>query len=276
MNKKVIFPIAVAALLGVACTPENKGNNATDNTPAEGKAPAGAVDLGIVMTREDGTTYHLYWATCNLCEDGFVSSPEQYGDYYAWGELEPYYAKGHSQDSPCNDWRVIDGKKMTGYDLSSYKWCKGDFTKITRYCLADEAEYWAGTGAPDGKAEFKDYDYADDAARQTLGGKWRIPTDAEWGELLDKCTCTWTTLHGVNGCLIKAPNGKSIFLPAAGYRGGSDIKYKDTDGTYWSSSRFLYGSENAGRSCTMSFYSGHVGHLFRGRICGESIRPVSE
>ena len=51
--------------------------------------PDGAVDLGIVMTREDGTTYKLYWATCNLCKDGLCANPQDYGDYYAWGETEP-------------------------------------------------------------------------------------------------------------------------------------------------------------------------------------------
>ena len=41
------------------------------------------------MTREDGTTYKLCWAKSNLCETGLCADPEDYGDYYAWGEMEP-------------------------------------------------------------------------------------------------------------------------------------------------------------------------------------------
>ena len=52
------------------------------------KAPEGAVDLGIVIPRGDGTSYKLYWAKANLCETGFCASESDYGDYYAWGEME--------------------------------------------------------------------------------------------------------------------------------------------------------------------------------------------
>lgn len=45
-----------------------------------------------------------------------LSKPEEYGDYFAWGETEPYYTAGHSQDNPCSNWKT--GK--TGYNLDSY------------------------------------------------------------------------------------------------------------------------------------------------------------
>ena len=48
--------------------------------------------MGIVMTREDGSTYKLYWAETNLCESGLCQRPEDLGDYYAWEETQPYYA----------------------------------------------------------------------------------------------------------------------------------------------------------------------------------------
>ena len=53
--------------------------------------PEGAVDLGL----------SVLWASCNLG----ASSPEEYGDYYAWGEVIPYYSDGHSQDDPCSSWQ---------------------------------------------------------------------------------------------------------------------------------------------------------------------------
>ena len=60
-------------------------------TTAARAIPEEAVDLGIEMTRGDGTTYKLYWAKSNLSEDGLCSNPEDYGDYYAWGETEDIY-----------------------------------------------------------------------------------------------------------------------------------------------------------------------------------------
>ena len=84
-----LFIIAVFAFL-LACKPDNQKQNNTeqDNTEQDNsaKVPDGAVDLGVVMTREDGNTYNLYWAKSNLSKSGLCPNPEDYGDYYAWGE----------------------------------------------------------------------------------------------------------------------------------------------------------------------------------------------
>lgn len=61
-------------------------------------------------------------------------------------------------------------------------------------------------------------DPEDDVAHVKLGGKWRMPTDAEWTELLEKCRWTWTSQGGMNGYKVTGPNGNSIFLPTAGHR----------------------------------------------------------
>ena len=124
-----------------------------------------AIDLGLSVK----------WAKCNLGAE----KPEGYGDYYAWGETEPYY----SSQNPLT-WK--DGKSA-GYIWASYRWCNGAYDKLTRYCPEGKANYWDGTDTPDNKTEFADYNYADDAARARLGGKWRMPTDAEWTELRTKC-----------------------------------------------------------------------------------------
>ena len=169
-----LFSYVVFALL-FACAPvdmdkdmekDNESSVVNQDNQEEIVVPEGTVDLGIVLTREDGTTYRLYWATSNLCEDGLCPNPEDYGDYFAWGETEPHYATGHSLDNPCNNWRTIEGKAMTGYDWASYKWGDGKYNniKFSRYCPEDKAHYWDGTGTPDNKTEFSDYNYADDAA----------------------------------------------------------------------------------------------------------------
>ena len=58
-------------------------------TTKESKCPKGAVDLGIVITRKDGSTYKLYWAKSNLSTSGLCANPEDYGDYFVWYLVEP-------------------------------------------------------------------------------------------------------------------------------------------------------------------------------------------
>ena len=131
------------------------------------------VDLGLPSG--------LKWATCNVG----ATAPEEYGDYFAWGETET---------------------KAT-YDLSNYKWCNGTYESMTKYCT--NSEY----GIVDNKTTLE---LSDDAARVNWGGSWRMPTKAEQDELrnTDNCTWEWTTQNGVNGYKVTSKkNGNSIFLP---------------------------------------------------------------
>lgn len=78
-----------------------------------------------------------------------------------------------------------------------------------------------------------------DVARRKLGGEWRMPTHEEWQELVLNCDWQWTSRNGVNGYLVTADNGNSIFLPAAGrlYHDGSANAngYENLGGFYWTS-----------------------------------------
>ena len=100
-----------------------------------------------------------------------------------------------------------------------------------------------------------------------------MPTEAEWTELRTRCTWTWTSQGGVNGYRVTGPNGKSIFLPAAGVRNNTSLYYVGSDGFYWSSSL------RAGRPgfCCIVFFASNVVSSFE-NICydGQSVRPVSE
>ena len=80
-----------------------------------------------------------------------------------------------------------------------------------------------------------------DAAAAKWGGGWRMPTKAEFQELIDNCTWTWTTHGGHHGYKVTGPNGNSIFLPAAGWLddGRSNIQ-PDIRGSYWSSNEDSY------------------------------------
>lgn len=224
--------------------------------------PDGAVDLGIVMTREDGTTYRLYWATSNLCESGLCASPEDYGDYYAWGETAPYYTEGYSRERICSNWR--DSK--TGYDWGSYRWCEGSSITLTKY----NTNSYRGT--VDNKTVLEP---DDDVAHVKLGGKWRIPTEAEWTALHEQCTWTGTeiTQDGIYGRLVTAPNGNSIFLPPTGHRYYYELLGAGSLGNYWSSS-LKTGSPHC--AWYMDISEAPLIRASGSRYYGRAVRPVSE
>ena len=178
------------------------------------------------------------WACCNVG----ATSPEDYGGYYAWGETEE---KGY------DEW-------------STYKWCNGSYDTMTKYCTKS---YY---GTVDNKTVL---DPEDDVAHVKWGGSWRMPTFDEQAELRNNCTRTWTTQNGVNGYKVTGPNGNSIFLPAAGYRGGTEVYDRGSRGDSWSSS---LGSDGSYGACVLSFLSGGRGWSYGSRCYGRSVRPVSE
>ena len=112
-----------------------------------------------------------------------------------------------------------------------------------------------------------------DAARANWGGTWRLPTEAEAQELRDECDWEWTTQGGKNGYKVTGPSGRSIFLPAAGYRDGSVLDDAGEDGFYWTSTPH---EGNAFCACSLYFHASrrYVSWLYR--CYGRSVRPVSE
>lgn len=190
------------------------------------------VDLGLPSG--------LLWATCNVG----ASSPEDYGDYFAWGETEG------------------DKSGKTEFNWSTYKCCNGSYDTMTKYCTDS---YF---GTVDNKTVLE---LADDAARANWGGSWRMPTKEEQDELRNNCTWTWTTQNGVNGRKVTGPNGNSIFLPAAGFRSGSSLYYAGSYGYYWSSSLYTSCSVYAH---ILDFGSDSVNRIDFYRYDGLSVRPV--
>ena len=180
----------------------------------------------------------IKWATMNVG----ASSPEDYGDYFAWGETEP------------KDY----------YDWSTYKYCNGSSSTLTKY--NNSSSY----GTVDNKTQLE---LSDDAAYVNWGGAWRMPTDAELTELREQCTWTWASQKGVNGYKVTSKsNGNSIFLPAAGCRGQNSLNGVSTNGNYyWSSSLNTGGPSHA---WGVYFYSGSVGRDYYYRGFGFTVRPV--
>ena len=190
------------------------------------------VDLGLSVK----------WATCNVG----ATKPEEYGDYFAWGETTT---------------------KST-YNWSTYKYCNGSYNNLTKYCT--DSYY----GTVDNKTQLE---LSDDAARANWGGSWRMPTDAEMTELREQCTWTWTTQNGVYGYKVTSKKSgytnKSIFLPAAGYRGGSSLDNAGSNGSYWSSS---LRTDYPGSAWYVNFNSSNVSRDYDNRSYGFSVRPVCQ
>ena len=197
------------------------------------------VDLGLPSG--------LLWATCNVGAD----SPEEYGDYFAWGETQP---------KDTYNWDTYQYSNGGFYDG---EW--GEFyAYLTKYC---NSSYYGYNGFTDNLTTLLP---EDDAATANWGSGWRMPTQAEWEELLDNTTHTYTTQNGVNGRLFTASNGNSLFLPAAGYRYSSSLLFAGSDGYYWSSS---LDSDYPGYAWYFTFYSGYHMYAFD-RNFGQSVRAV--
>ena len=98
-----------------------------------------------------------------------------------------------------------------------------------------------------------------------------MPTRKEIQELVKKCSWKWTTYNGVKGQLVTGPNGNSIFLPAAGYRGGTSVYFVGNFGYYWSAAQY---EDSSGVAYGLGFHSG--GALPNHRDCGCTVRPVSD
>ncbi len=110
-----------------------------------------------------------------------------------------------------------------------------------------------------------------DVAHVEWGGSWRIPTDAEFRELLDKCTWCWTEMNGVKGKKVIGPNGNYIFLPAAMYRYGINAQDTVPAGYYWTGSAR---EDDGYDACYLFFYPEKEHLVYCDRSLGQSIRPV--
>ncbi len=193
----------------------------------------GYVDLGLPSG--------LLWATCNVGAD----TPEEYGDYFAWGETQP----------------------KENYDWSTYQYCMGSNTTLTKYCSNSNYGY---NGFTDNLTTLLP---EDDAAAANWGGNWRMPTKEEFQELYNNTTVTWTQQNGVNGRLFTASNGNSLFLPAAGNRWDGELYLAGDIGDYWSSSLTTGYPDNA---WYFGFGSGSTGVYSTHRYGGLSVRAVRE
>ena len=196
------------------------------------------VDLGLPSG--------VLWAKCNLG----ASAPEEYGNYYAWGEISP--------------------KEVYNWNTYRYGTADGEGNLLTLIKYNTHSDY----GTPDSLTILR---ATDDAATMAfgIGSGARTPTKEEWQELIDYSTVEWTTMNGVNGLKFTSiTNGNTLFFPAAGMRYGSELHGVDGCGFgfYWSSSLDTNSPSDAWAFCFDANNPVHVGKS--NRRYGFTVRAV--
>ena len=189
LSKVLVFVFVSIALC--SCGNNDEGTSLTAHDIA--LTDSEWVDLGLPSG--------LLWASCNVGE----TRPEDYGDYYAWGETA-----------------VKDV-----YDWQTYIHCNGAPSRLTKYCNQ------AALGFDEYTDDLTILQTVDDAASVNIGGGARIPSSSEWRELMAGTISVWTTVNNVYGRKIIGDNGNAIFLPAAGGYWGSALCGDGKYGYYW-------------------------------------------
>ena len=226
--KKVLylFTLVVISLFFIQCEQGGLGSDTIE------KHKHDYVDLGLSVV----------WATYNVG----ATSPEEYGDYFAWGETQ---SKSH------ND-----------YDWSTYKYGIERY-EITKYC---DQSSCGKNGCVDNKTIL---DPEDDAATINWGGKWRIPTEKEVDELRKHCVWEKTYINNVLcykiTSLMEGYTDRYIYLPASGYINNDGLCLQGVNFFYWTSSVFT--KEDGPSYCALTYIDGEGG---MSRCYGLSVRAV--
>ena len=201
------------------------------------------VDLGLTI-EQGGKTYKVYFAKSNLTTTGLAENESDYGDYFAWGAIKPWYSSIDKSKSP---WTAT-WEKTGGYtEANAPYYNDGSYTKYTT----------------DGEI----LKASDDAANVILGGDWWIPTQAIWEALVNIPTTGWDSEKRYKF----TNNDQTLFLPAAGYVKDTQFFGVGYDGYYWSGT-----AHSSTDAYYLQLYSGGNvnAQLVSDRSCGYSVRPV--
>lgn len=234
---------AVVELLDMLQQLKAHANVPTPPTPPTPQPEGDYVDLGLPSG--------LKWATYDLG----ATKPEERGDFYAWGELEP--------NKNEFSWETYKHGKVVNGDI-----------KFTKYCT-DPA--WGLDGFVDNK---KKLDPEDDATHVKLGAPWRMPTGDEANELAQACTWSKEVING-NVCFrgTSKYNGKSIIIKASGRVNNSQLEEDDLGTTIWVSDDLF---QTPNQALTLHLFGTTAGSdvvikavtTYQQRYLGISIRPV--
>lgn len=239
MKNLIYLLVSLSIVAFVSCSDDDKDDstNSNGNTQTEngnGSSNSSSQPAVIVGTENGhewvdlGLTSGTKWATCNVG----ATKPQNYGNYYAWGETTT----------------------KSIYTWNNYKYGSA-YNQLTKYCSKSS---YGKDGFVDNKTTL---DPEDDAAAANWGGKWRMPTLEQWTELRKECYWLWTeSYNGSNtagwivyksktafdkGDIVPSRETPSslyslsdahIFLPVTGYRASNFTNYAGSEGYFWSSS----------------------------------------
>ena len=195
------------------------------------------VDLGLPSG--------LKWAKTNLGAE----KESDYGIMFAWGQTDNAVAT-----------KFVDSENYP------YNWANAPFNGGHTSYSEDTFNQVKDTACPNGILA-KEYD----AASKIMGGEWRMPTKAEFQELIDNTNKEWTQVNGVNGYKFTGSNSNYIFIPAAGSCYDGSVLLVGGSGYVWSSSLDTSYPSNAwfllfnSSACSMNDYD---------RCSGQSVRGV--
>lgn len=246
---KHLFPMSFSEnQIQVGCKIAETGDTIYNYLPADIWEKGQSYNYPITLTKkEEGPVpvgeavdlgLSVKWANFNVG----ASQPEEVGGYYAWGETS----------------------EKRNYTWETYKWCDGTYNTLTKYC----------TQSVFGKVDSKTtLELEDDVANVKWGGTWRMPTQAEIQELLEKCSWSINYINGVRGYKVEGRNGNSIFLPFGGYRKGTSLEEFDSFGRYWAGTS----NGNQGYIACYLFFMGDEWYWsfnYQDRYYGYTVRPV--
>ena len=169
----------------------------------------------------DGITYEyvdmglsVKWATFDIG----ATKVGEYGKFFQWGDTQGYTSSEVGSG---------DGKKY--FSWSDYKYCNGSSRTLTKY--NNNSSY----GTVDNKTVLES---SDDAATFNMGKGWRMPTAAEYSELINACEQTWDNTNRWQIFTLKTDSTKKIVFPASGGCGNGSVDDQGSYGVFWSSSLF--------------------------------------
>ena len=186
--------------LTITATLEGGGTVSATKTVRLKVVPTGFVDLGL----PSGTL----WAEGNITKDGqgnyIIGTPTEPGCFYSWGNVDGHLLSGT---------RFVDGVHFA------------------------ESEYYPDSPGCSLRASIASNDASHDAVLAALGTPYRMPTKAEFEELLANCDAEYVQVDSRNGIRFTSRvNNSSIFLPACGWaNGGNDVAKPNEFTQYWSS-----------------------------------------
>ena len=213
----------------------------TASTYAGGFSASCAVDFSEVKVDSRaidilGKSSPIYWSTVNYGAE----APGEFGAFLSWGEIIP--KSEYTWDT---------------YMVPFASWCGTDNDPL------------AGVESISGDEEY-------DVVAARWGDGWRMPTAAEVATLAGSTVWTWTSSdEGTYGYKVENPdNGRSIFIPVAGYYDGEVHAHAGAKGRYWTASPAS--SENAYSATSLDFSSDGFDFNEHSRYMGFAIRPVKD